>query len=93
LANGQKQAALTENIGFVRSGDYYFWDPLTAAIAVDESLGSFETRPMTVVEEEGPQSGATQLDEGGNQVRIATAADGEHFKQQFLDGLNGKLAE
>jgi len=84
---------LTANIGFVRSGDYYFWDPLTAAIAVDESLGSFETRSVTVVEEEGPQSGATQLDEGGNQVRIASAADGEHFKQQFLDGLNGRLAE
>ena len=28
---------LTQNIGFVRSGDYYFWDPLTAAIAVLEN--------------------------------------------------------
>lgn len=84
---------LTENIGFVHSGDYYFWDPLTAAIAMDESLGSFETWSVTVVEEEGPQSGATQQDEGGSQVRIATAADEEGFKQQFLDGLNGRLTE
>jgi len=28
---------LTQNIGFVRSGGYYFWDPLTAAIAVLEN--------------------------------------------------------
>jgi inosine-uridine nucleoside N-ribohydrolase len=56
---------LTKNIGFVRSGAYYFWDPLTAAIAVDESLGTFEEQPVIVIEEEGPQSGATRLDESG----------------------------
>jgi pyrimidine-specific ribonucleoside hydrolase len=84
---------LTESIGFVRSGKYYFWDPLTAAIAVDESLATFETRPVSVIEEEGPESGATRLDEGGSLVRIAAAAAGERFKQHFLHVLNGRVAE
>ena len=85
--------ALTANIGFVRSGDYYFWDPLTAAIAVDESLATFETQPVSVMLEEGPESGATRVVEGGNSVRFATAAAGERFKGLFLDMLNGRGAE
>ncbi|UCG22703.1 MAG: nucleoside hydrolase [Chloroflexota bacterium] len=82
---------LTKNIGFVRSGAYFFWDPLTAAIAADETLASLETHPVTVIEEEGPESGATRLDENGRLVRIATATDGQRFKQHFLDLLNGRL--
>jgi inosine-uridine nucleoside N-ribohydrolase len=84
---------LTRNIGFVRSGDYYFWDPLTAAIAVDESLGTFDTQSVLVIEGEGRESGATQLNNGGTPVRIATAAAGERFKQVFLDVLNGRVAK
>ncbi len=84
---------LTQNIGFVRSGDYYFWDPLTAAIAVDESLGTIDTQSVLVIEGEGTQSGATRLDEGGSTARIATAAAGERFKQLFLDVLNGRVVE
>ena len=84
---------LAQNIGFVRSSDYYFWDPLTAAIAVDESIGTIETQPVIVIGEEGSESGATRLDENGSPVRIATAASGERFKQLFLDVLNGRVAE
>lgn len=84
---------LTQNIGFVRSGEYYFWDPLTAAIAVDESLATFDTHSVLVIEGEGPESGATRLDEGSSPVRIATAAVGEQFKQRFLDVLNGRMEE
>jgi inosine-uridine nucleoside N-ribohydrolase len=84
---------LTQNIGFVRSGDYYFWDPLTAAVALDESLSTFETRSVLVIEREGKESGATRLDPAGSPVRITTAAAGEQFKQQFLDVLNGRMVE
>ncbi len=82
---------LTKNIGFVYSGSYYFWDPLTAAIAVDESLGTIKTGPVSVIEEEGPESGATRLDENGSPARFATAADRDRFRQQFLDVLNGRV--
>jgi inosine-uridine nucleoside N-ribohydrolase len=85
--------ALTRSIGFVRSGKYYFWDPLTAAVALDESLGTFETRPVSVIEEEGRESGATRLDEAGVPVKIAMTADGDRFKQHFLDVLNSRVGE
>jgi pyrimidine-specific ribonucleoside hydrolase len=84
---------LTKNIGFVTSGGYYFWDPLTAAIAMDESLGVIETGPVSVIEEEGALSGATRLDEDGSPARYATAADKDRFRQLFLDVLNGRVAE
>jgi pyrimidine-specific ribonucleoside hydrolase len=84
---------LTRNISFVDSGDYYFWDPLTAAVAVDESLATFETGPVVVVEEEGPESGATRLDESGSPVRWATMADSRRFKEHFLAVLNGQVGD
>jgi pyrimidine-specific ribonucleoside hydrolase len=84
---------LTRNIGFVTSGGYYFWDPLTATVAVDESFADYETGPVIVIEEEGPESGATRQDEAGGLARWATAAEGERFKQHFLDVLNGRVAE
>ena len=85
--------ALTNNIGFVNSGFYYFWDPLTAALAVDESLGSFDRRPVLVVEEEGPGVGAVRVDADGSLVMITTAVEGERFKQEFLDVINGRVGE
>ena len=77
----------------MRSGDTCFWDPLTAAISVNESLGSFEPYPVLVMEVEGPESMATRVDEGGSLVRITTAAAGECFKQRFSDVLNGGVTE
>jgi pyrimidine-specific ribonucleoside hydrolase len=84
---------LTKSIGFVRSGDYYFWDPLTAAILVDESLSTLEAERIAVTVEEGPESGATRPDPDGTQVRIATWADEARFKALFLDVLNGRVSD
>lgn len=82
---------LTRNYGFVESGGYYFWDPLAAAILTDESLATFRTRGLRVVEEEGPESGRTQPVDGGSKVRVAVSADGPRFEQVFLKTLNGQF--
>nr|MBN1228673.1 nucleoside hydrolase [Anaerolineae bacterium] len=84
---------LTENIGFVQSGSYYFWDPLTAAVAVDSSLASFEIQSVIVVDEEGANIGVTRVNPTGSQVQIAVSADGDAFKQQFLDVLNSRTGD
>jgi pyrimidine-specific ribonucleoside hydrolase len=76
---------------FILSGDYYFWDPLTAAIATDESLATFEDRTAIVIEEEGPESGATRTAEDGSPVRVAISADRERFEALFIDVLNGRV--
>jgi inosine-uridine nucleoside N-ribohydrolase len=82
---------LTRQIDFVRSGGYFFWDPLTAAIAMDEALGGFEEQRVVVVEGEGPESGATWFDANGSPAWITTQVDGERFETLFLDVLNGRL--
>jgi hypothetical protein len=42
-----------------------------------------------VIEEEGPEIGATRLDKSGSLARWATTVDGLRFKEQFLNVLNG----
>lgn len=81
-------AAQEEN---VRSGWYYFWDPLAAAIATEEGLGAFREIPLVVVEEEGAESGRTLASERGGIIRVAMTADRERFEALFLDAVNGRL--
>ena len=81
-------AAQEEN---VRSGWYYFWDPFAAAIATDESLGTFREIPLVVVEEEGAESGRTLESKKGSTIRVTMTADRERFEALFLDTLNGRL--
>ena len=78
----------TQYYDFVQSGGYYFWDPLAAAILTDNSLAAYETRNLTVIEEEGNQSGRTQVSESGTPVRVAVNVEAERFEQLFLDTLN-----
>ena len=81
---------LTENYDFIESGGFYFWDPLAAAILTDESLASFQIMDLSVIEEEGPQSGRTQPVDDGATVRVAVSADGQRFEQLFLEALNSQ---
>ena len=74
----------------IDAGGYYLWDALAAAILTDPALASFETRNLSVVETEGPESGQTRLTPGGPGVRVALTADGQRFEQMFLDTLNGR---
>jgi pyrimidine-specific ribonucleoside hydrolase len=75
----------------VSSGSYYFWDPLAAAIATEEGLGTFQEISLIVVEEEGAESGRTLESERGIIMRVAMKADRERFEALFLDAVNGRL--
>ncbi len=74
----------------VASGTYYFWDPFAATVLVDESLTSFETARLSVVVDEGPESGRVTVAATGPESRYATSADLEQFEQGFIDALNGR---
>ena len=78
----------TEYHDFIRMGGYYFWDTLAAAILTDTSLATFETKTLIIIEEEGNDSGRTQVSGNGTSIRVAVDADGERFEQLFLDTLN-----
>jgi pyrimidine-specific ribonucleoside hydrolase len=80
--------ALTKQKSFIDSGDYYFWDPLAAAILADGSLATYQDENLCVVEKEGPESGWTKSGKGCPDVRVAVSADGKRFEQLFLHTLN-----
>ena len=82
---------LTQTENDIRQGWYYFWDPLSAAIATEESLANFENLQLIVIEDEGPDSGRTVESNDGQMIRVATWADPARFEKLFLDTLNGRL--
>jgi len=75
----------------IRSGRSYFWDPLAAAIATEQGLGTFQEMSLVVVEEEGTESGRTLESERGFPIRVAMTVDRERFETLFLDAVNGRL--
>jgi inosine-uridine nucleoside N-ribohydrolase len=81
-------SVLTQLGESIDAGGYYLWDAMAAAILTDETLASFETRNLSVVEGEGPESGRTRVTPGGPGVRVVLSADGPRFEQVFLDTLN-----
>ena len=79
---------LTANLDLMESGGFQFWDTLTAAIVTDESLATFETRTILVVETEGSESGYTRPVENGVSVRVATSADRQRFEILLMAVVN-----
>jgi inosine-uridine nucleoside N-ribohydrolase len=75
----------------IRSGRYYLWDPIAAAIATEESLGTFRELSLIVVEAEGPESGRTLESETGVRMQVALGADRGSFEALFLEAVNGRL--
>ena len=78
---------LRQMLGFINSGEYYFWDPLAAAVATDEGLVTIQTQTLKVIEAEGLESGRTLSAEDDNNIRLCSAADGAAFEEVFLDTL------
>ena len=81
---------LTQLTPAIEGGGYFFWDPLAAAILVDESLTTFETRGLSVETAEGPESGRIIAAPAGKQIRFAKSANLASLEQLFLDTLNGR---
>jgi inosine-uridine nucleoside N-ribohydrolase len=79
--------------GLAPNREFYLWDPMTVAVALDPSLGTFEQRTLQVIEEEGPLSGATLDSPDGAPVRVCKVIDNERFGQAFIDGINGRLGK
>ncbi len=79
---------LRANLDFVDSGGFQFWDSLTSSTFTDQSIVKFEELNLSVVEEEGPESGRTKQDANGAKIKVAMSADQNKFEQLFLTVLN-----
>jgi len=82
---------LTANLDFVDSRGFQFWDTLTSAVFTDESIANFEKMHLSVVEEEGPDSGYTKPGSNGPMIRVATSADRDKFESLLLTILNWQI--
>ena len=90
--------ALTADIDFVLSSDFYFWDPLAAAVLVDPTLiqspdkGVSPQRMQLSVaqslDEESDTSGQLVITDTGPFLDVALWADAERFYKQFIEILN-----
>ena len=79
---------LTTQLDFIASGMSYFWDPLSAALLADESLGYFKEGNVMVYTAPGPSSGLTRLMSNGYPLRYAKSVDARRFEEEFLRTLN-----
>jgi inosine-uridine nucleoside N-ribohydrolase len=70
---------------------FSFWDELTAAIAVDESLAVFDQRLVAVVTDASDAGwsdlGRTVMATGGDPVRVASQPDRQRFEAELLSTL------
>lgn len=84
--------ALTADLAFVQSGEFYFWDPLAAITLTTPSVASGRTLRLRVVQEldeEDDRSGQLVEDQGGAAVDVMLSADAAAVHREFLDVING----
>jgi inosine-uridine nucleoside N-ribohydrolase len=79
---------LTNLLGELGTGYSSFWDPLTAALLVDESLGYIKQGKIWVSTDPGTTSGLTRVLDRGFPARYAKSADAPRFEYEFLRTLN-----
>lgn len=79
---------LDHNRNFIESGDYYFWDPLAAALLTNPDLAAYEQATLQVVMEEGSAYGTLQRSDDGSPIQVAVSANGRRFEALFLQTLN-----
>lgn len=73
---------------FMTDGTYFLWDPLAAALAAENPLGSFSPARVDVEEAEGPEVGFTRPVDGAPNVEYLSAADGAAAEDLLLEILN-----
>jgi inosine-uridine nucleoside N-ribohydrolase len=82
-------ALLTGNLHWIRENNFYFWDPLAAIIASDESIATFSYQPLKVSVTPELESGMTAVNQAeGQPIRIVTAIDKKRVEALLLSALN-----
>src|SRR5262249_22298328 len=72
---------------FVRSGQYYFWDPLAAAAAVGNNSGGLGERGVDVDQRAGNTEGALVAVDGEPRVHLAVSANAIALERTLIDTL------
>ncbi len=80
--------ALNGSMDFIKSGGYYFWDPLAAAVMADPKLVTHTERSVSVVDIPGREYGRTKPVGNGPRIDVVTKPDAKTFEQSLIDHWN-----
>jgi pyrimidine-specific ribonucleoside hydrolase len=74
----------------IEAGEYYFWDSLAAAVALDESLAQFERLPVVVAADPEKASYGQTLLLANHEatLRVCTGVDRDAFEDRLIGVLN-----
>jgi len=73
------------------AGFLYFWDPLNAAILVDETYAEYESRSVAIVlDDDRSIAGAVVVDGSGSPIRVVTDVDVSRFESEYLSAIAGE---
>jgi inosine-uridine nucleoside N-ribohydrolase len=80
---------LANNAESIEAGEYYFWDPLAAAVMSDPGLVTLTPRDVTVIDIPGaPDDGRTKPVANGSEILVATAPDGDALEALLIAAWN-----
>lgn len=71
------------------AGEVFFWDPLAAAAALGSDVVRTEGETITVVTDDGVDSGRTKPDGEGHPVTVVTEVDAAAFEELLVRTLAG----
>ena len=76
---------LQKNLSMIKNKEWYFWDPLAAVIATNNSIAKFRDLRVKICIEPEDQSGTIVIDEhNGKLVSVATQINDHRFKWTLL---------
>jgi len=79
---------MSKQMDFVKSGYWFFWDPLDAAVAADNSLVTVQPETVKVITAKGNETGRIVRDKDGGAVSLAENPNTALFEQEFIAALN-----
>lgn len=71
----------------LRGQAFYLWDPLAAAIAVQEGIAECEQVRLRVVQEPGPELGRVVADPTSSPVNVCITIDRVAFELEYVQGI------
>lgn len=88
VAGRMLYALLQRNVNQLQSKQWFFWDPLAAVIATDESIAEYDYLPVKVVTQPELKSGQTLVDaKQGQMLKVAVKVNQLKFKRLLLNSI------
>ena len=82
-------AIFKNNMNMILEKGWYFWDPLAAVIASDDSLADFKVQFIKIILTPETQSGSTVVDnKTGYKIRVVSQVNKKHFEAKLLHYLS-----